>query len=127
MTREHTQFEYHLVEREAAMAPNLEAYLQAFMKLKQQNEIVSDNSTKMEAREKEMQLEGENSKQGAKVLSLLLVEAKDKLVAIAQLKQASEGGMKELRRKAGQATKRVEQSEKALGLPRRRPRLVPSV
>lgn len=114
VTREHTQFEHHLMEREAAMAPNPEAYLQAVRKLKQQNEIVSDNITKMEAQEKEMQLEGGDSKQEAKVLSLQLVEAKDKLVAMAQLKQASEGGREELRLKVGQATKRVEQSEKAL-------------
>ena len=49
VTREHAQFEHHLMEREAAMAPKLEEYLQSFVKLLQQNELVNANISRMEA------------------------------------------------------------------------------
>ena len=74
VTREHTQFEHHLMEREASMAPKLEVYLQSFMKLQKQNEVVSENITRMEARAKEMGEEGEASKHKIKMLALQLVE-----------------------------------------------------
>ena len=89
----------------------LEAYLRAFVKLKQQNEVVSENITRMEAREKEMEDEGFASKKEVSDLTLQLAEARTKLVGMTELKEDLEESMGELRLEVAQAIAKVGQGE----------------
>ena len=103
VTREHTgtQFEHHLMEREAAMAPKLDEYLQSFVKLQQQNETDKANISRTEPRVQEMADEGEASPHRAKMLDLRmqLVKAKEKLQAMVKLKASLEEDVEGLKLK----------------------------
>ena len=118
VTKEHTQFEHHLMEREAAMAPKLEEYLQSFVKLLQQNELVNLCQalptsellfSRMGARVKEMGEKGVTSKHKSKMLDLQLVEAKEKLQAMTNLTTSLEDEVEGLKLELVQAADRVKQ------------------